>query len=565
MRPVKTIKTPAILTASLALAALSASAGDDIPLFKPKTSSVAVFKNGISFVTRNGIAPTKDGWTRLDELPPAALGSLWIGAVAEAGPITDVIAYREKVFEEADPVSQDELLAANIGKRAVISHNAGATVARIEGVILSAPGPRKPDDAELFPEPDAYHPYRGPVEPVRPEIVLVRGAGGNGPFVVSINRASIQSVDFLETPNLKTRIEREVGRAKVRLEGHAKSPDLTLSYLEKGIIWSPGYRVNVEDPKMADISLEAVLADDAEDLENVEVAFVVGYPNFFYSDTLSPISVRQSVASFIRSLSAGRPAGAYSSFANTMSQAAFNSPYASPQKSESSYSVTQPLQGEGNEDLYFYKKSGVSLKKGDRARYEIFHASVPYEHVYEWTVPDTMGVDERGYLRPDQSGRGKETVNQVWHVLRIENKTKQPWTTAPAFALKGAMPLAQDLIGYTPSGEKATLRLTVASDLRTEQTQTESARKQVNLSNRSFEEVVVDAKFKVTNFKSEEVCVFVHKTIEGEVLSAGDGKVTKVARKLSSFNPTTDIEWEFHLAPGKSIDLTCQSKTLVSR
>jgi hypothetical protein len=69
----------------------------------------------------------------------------------------------------------------------------------------------------------------------------------------------------------------------------------------------------------------------------------------------------------------------------------------------------------------------------------------------------------------------------------------------------------------------------------------------------------------MTNFKSEEVCVFVHKTIEGEVLSAGDGKVTKVARKLSSFNPTTDVEWEFHLAPGKSIDLTCQSKTLVSR
>jgi hypothetical protein len=59
--------------------------------------------------------------------------------------------------------------------------------------------------------------------------------------------------------------------------------------------------------------------------------------------------------------------------------------------------------------------------------------------------------------------------------------------------LKGAMPLAQDLIGYTPSGEKATLRLTVASDLRAEQTQTESARKQVNLSNRLFEEVVVDA------------------------------------------------------------------------
>jgi hypothetical protein len=553
-----------ILSAGIGFAALAA-AGQEIPLFKPKTSSLAVFKNGISFVTRNGVAQTKDGWTRMDELPRAALGSLWVGAMGEAGPITDVVAYREKVSEEADPVSQDEVLAANIGKKVAIAYSIGSTVTRVEGVILAAPGFRKQDEAELVPEPDAYHPFRGATEPGRPEIVLLRAAGGTAATVVSINRSTIQTVELLEAPNLKTRVEREVGRAKVRLEGHAKSPELALSYLEKGIIWSPGYRINVEDSKMAEISLEAVLANDAEDLENIEVAFVVGYPNFFYSDILSPLSVRQSVASFIRSLTAERQAGQISPFANTMSQAAFVSPYASGQPSESGYSVTQPLQGEGNEDLYFYKKSGVSLKKGDRARYEIFHATVPYEHVYEWTVPDTMGVDERGYIRPDRPDRGKETANQVWHVLRIENKTKQPWTTAPAFALNGPMPLAQDQIEYTPSGQKATLRLTVASDLRSEQIQTETSRKQVNVFNRLFEEVLVDANFKVTNFKSEEVCVFVRKTIEGEVLSAGDGKIRKAARKLSAFNPATEVEWEFHLAPGKSKEVSCQWKTLVNR
>jgi len=52
----------------------------------------------------------------------------------------------------------------------------------------------------------------------------------------------------------------------------------------------------------------------------------------------------------------------------------------------------------------------------------------------------------------------------------LENKGQQPWTTAPAFAMNGAMPVAQDTLNYTPAGGRSTLKLTVAADVRGEQT-----------------------------------------------------------------------------------------------
>jgi len=46
--------------------------------------------------------------------------------------------------------------------------------------------------------------------------------------------------------------------------------------------------------------MKATLINDAEDLENVDFFFVVGYPNFLYADVLSPMALQESITQFIQ-------------------------------------------------------------------------------------------------------------------------------------------------------------------------------------------------------------------------------------------------------------------------
>jgi hypothetical protein len=324
--------------------------------------------------------------------------------------------------------------------------------------------------------------------------------------------------------------------------------------------------VNIANEKTAELALEAILANDVEMMEDVEVNFVVGYPNFLYAEMLSPLSLQQSVANFIQSLTTDRRSEQYGRFANVMSQSVtYNA--VNPDitvRPEAAYSLAQPIPGETSEDLYFYRKTGVTLKKGERARYAILNISVPYEHLYQWEIPDSMNVDDRGYRQ--DTGNRKEPENLVWHVLRLENTGQQPWTTAPAFAMNGQMPLAQDVLNYTPPKAKSLLKLTVATDFHAEQSQTEVSRKTMIIEGRNFDEVIVAGKLKVTNFKAKEASVMVRKSLVGEVLRADqEGAVLKVVRKLTSVNPTSEIKWEFPLAAGGVKEMNYQYRALVYR
>jgi hypothetical protein len=556
-------------TACCGFLSFRASAQDDPPLVKPEVKTLAVFKNGLGFVFKSGDVRLKDGWARMDELPAAALGSLWFGTTSKSGPVTDVITYRQKVAESSEAVTIAELLSANIGKNVAITYYMGNTSTRVEGILLSVPADRKPDEAPLpanrFSDYAAVPPT---TEPARGEIVLIRTKAGDKSLILAVNKSMIQSVELLDSQELNSKIEKEEDRLKLHVGGNPASAEITLGYLEKGIIWSPSYRVNIADEKTAEISLDAVLADDAEDLTNADISFVVGYPNFLYSDVPAPLSLRQSVANFVQALMANRRGDSlnrFGAFANTMNQSvAYGIPTDASALPPELYSTGEPLPGEGNEDLYFYKKSGVTLKKGDRAQFEVFHASVPYEHIYQWEIADNMAVDYNGY-RQNPNNPAPPAENQIWHMLRLTNDTKQPWTTAPAFTMHGSLPVAQDVLGYAPPGGNSTLKLTVATDLRAEASQTEQGRRQVNLAGETYDEITVAGKLKVTSWKPSETCVVIRKSLTGEVLDAGDGKVTKLAHNLAAINPTSEMEWEFHLPAGKDHEINYQYKVLIRR
>ena len=58
-----------------------AAADDDNPhLWKPRTKSVAVFKNGLGFFIREGEVQVRDGWCVARHIHPAAFGTFAIYA-----------------------------------------------------------------------------------------------------------------------------------------------------------------------------------------------------------------------------------------------------------------------------------------------------------------------------------------------------------------------------------------------------------------------------------------------------------------------------------------------------
>ena len=93
-----------------------ADSPSDLPTLKTKTKTVAVFKNGLGFVYRFGETQLKDGWARMDAIPQAALGTLWVGSNSSLNPIEQVISFKEDLKADIDALTYTELLMANVGK-----------------------------------------------------------------------------------------------------------------------------------------------------------------------------------------------------------------------------------------------------------------------------------------------------------------------------------------------------------------------------------------------------------------------------------------------------------------
>jgi hypothetical protein len=128
-----------------------------------------------------------------------------------------------------DAVSIAEVLAANVGREAVVTFQTGNSVATIEGTILAVPEHRRvereetPDRSSIARGYAPWDPASGGPGVVAPgQIVLMRVArGGGAPRTVTLNKALVQSVEFPGNPTLKTAVEKERQGAKVRVAGKA--------------------------------------------------------------------------------------------------------------------------------------------------------------------------------------------------------------------------------------------------------------------------------------------------------------------------------------------------------
>lgn len=510
-----------VLAASILFAA-------EIPTFTTKTRSIATFKNGLGFFLRDGEAALADGWAMTESVPAAALGTFWVGSSASGVSVERLIAAQEDVKRTAPATSVQDMLAGNVGKRLRLA--IGDKV--VEGKLLSVPGP---------------------------ELALIETSAGTS----AVNRRSVSWVEFEGAASPDFTISEKAKRLRFKLAGAGSKAPITIGYLQKGITWSPAYLIDLLDDKTARITMQGLLANDVEDIEGADVYFVVGYPNFMYADIVSPLALTQSVTSFIGAMSGSTSPVYHGALAQSVSNVAdyeWAGRTAGPSESPGfGYSGVTAMPGAPEEDLFLYQAKGVSLKKGERAYYTVFSAEAPFEHVYEWSIPDTSGIQPNGYVGNPPQSREVPTEEQIWHKLKLTNKSKFPWTTGPAMAMSKGSPLSQDILMYTPKGADGSVKITVATDIRGKRSETEKSREPDALKGYgyTFYKITSEGQLTLKNFKSRQVTVDVKKTLVGEVLSASDdGAATKTAEAVRSVNPTSIISWKAPLKPGEEKKLT---------
>ena len=584
------------LVAVLALAWLAppAGAGEAAPTLELQTRRVVVFKDGHALVVKEGRGRTDaEGSLVTDQGPTqAVLGTLWVadagGAAGAAGsPSALTVERLQREERRTSPGvcrSLIEIVAANLGKNAVVSRREGGD---LEGKLLAVLDSPAPAAREAF-APEAASPYAawsarpapapepGGDEAWRPatgDLFVLRTSQGD----VVLGAAEVRA---LRVPDMATRLERAevrsvpANRLRVRFPG-AKAGEtraLRLLYLRPGLRWVPTYQVSLDGGSVADVSLQAEVLNEAEDLAGAPVDFVVGLPTFRFKEVSSPLTLeralRQALAVVAPDLD--NSLGMQQSFGNVYQDPRARRLRPAPEGAgDEQFSLVEKAMG-GSEvqDLFFYSAPSLTLGRGERAAVGLFHARVPVRHIYTWEprLPHGAAGPMGGSgspLRPE--------VNEVWHQLVLENRSPVPWTTGPALVLDAGRPVGQDLITFTPPGREVTLPVTAAVSVRGTVQEVELGRERRAEKWRGsyYSRVTQRAELRVSNALKTPVHLVLQPGVGGRAIKASQRGVIQVgghdpADGLEELNPHSSVRWELELKAGEEAAVQVTYQTLVA-
>ena len=541
-----------MICACMLVPAAGAKAADrPAPTLKTKPVAISLFKNGLGFVTREGEIPRDQRSLLIENLPAPALGTFWVYSPGSEVTVKDLVAFQSEVAEQLEAISVAEMIGANLGQIVDLRLSDKETV---RAKILSMAPDRATDPTPGDPSRSLYVP---PTEAA--SLVLLQAGGGT----LAVNKNAVQQISSSNGP-LKTAFERRKRTVGLRLSvaNVTGKGRVEVLYLAKGITWMPSCAIEISDPQKARVTAKAEIIDEIEDLENVPVSFVTGFPNLKFADVTDPMAMRGDLGTFLANLANPNRADAYLDNRAVVMQQAVMGGLSDREEMFPTYS-TAPQVGQTREELFFYEQHGVTLKKGERGYYPLYTTEVPYQHVYEWKIGDVLDEQEQ-YRNP--GAPEPEKAEDVWHSVRLTNTGSVPWTTAPALTMQGGQILGQDLINYTSIGAKTTVRITKAVDVKAEQVEHEvqRTRNAANFYGYSYDLVEVRGKLTAANYKAKPITLTVSKELSGEVLKTEPGaKVEQTARALKKVNPKSLLTWELPIKPRDKIEITYGYKVYV--
>ncbi len=498
------------------------------------TQSISVFKNGQAFYLKSGtLRPTNGKFLLPDPAPKALYGTLWFNS--PEGSLNRVASYPDTLREQKTEaaVAVWDLLRNNIGK--TMTGQVGEKQ-EVSGTLVSVSPSHKNEKGE----------------PQYSALSLVTLQSQQGSWT-TIPAGKIQYVLFGGKPTLEVSMPKVTPRHLFELSFNNKKGEqaIDMMYLANGLNWAPEYLLELTGETAGSLSLQGEVANDAEDIVNTNLNLVVGVPNFAYANRLSYL---------VDFLNVITPYDLNERFnANLMSNALMAQQVAYSGDDFSPTSGEEP-EGSRNEDLYFYTLKNFSLPKGGRSMQPIFKEKIAVAHIYECQLPGN-NENERFY---EQDFLFTPQINKVYHTLRLENKTKQPWTTAPVLVMNAQgerRPISQDLLTYTPTGGKTFVKLTEALEVKVEQAEREIKRESSVYTDKRngvvFDLVQVEGKVKVKNFQDKKLDLRIQRTIVGNLKrSSVDWLKEEIINPNNPRNRRTNVCWETPIKANSELEIT---------
>src|ERR1035437_3846436 len=307
---------------ALTLAASAAEKVAPLSTFgKLPIKEITVFKDGHAFVAHEGEMPTDEhGNVVMDYLPAPVIGTFWPYSAEKRAKLTSVVASQKRGLVERTALSGRELLEANIGAEAIIAESG---TNRYAATILGVPARSAEEQAATNP------PNTGERLPEKGNLILLQTA--EGVKALAIDR--IQHVTFKEAHKPAAANEEFRNLLTLKLDWAkakpAKTANVGLFYLQKGVRWIPSYKVEIDGDGKAAVKLQATLLNELADLEDVSVNLVIGVLTLAFKDTIDPIALQQDLAQlsqYFQTDTGGRNSPLASNFSNAiMSQQQFAS------------------------------------------------------------------------------------------------------------------------------------------------------------------------------------------------------------------------------------------------
>ncbi len=478
-------------------------------LWKPRVTSVAVFKNGMGFFLGEGETRLRDGWCLAGEVPPAAFGTL---AFFSHGKDETVDVVGSGPAETVDFDGQDHPADAAAKARRLEeakSLNVRLTYTR-DGRDASAAGKLKAVGADYAILEDDASTFAVPV-------------------------AAVKRMETLDLP-VRIHVAADAGDSPERAT-------LGIGYLRRGITWIPEYTLTIVGEDEAELTLRGTFVNEAEDLIHCDVNFVVGVPHFAHTDYLAPIAVGQ----MIRTIGAATAPAAIASQLMNRAQIANNYDRRDASIVDRPVDMTggdvggavanlPQLAGAAATDYTVYTRKDLTVRRGEKAIVTLFTKRIKYSHLYRWSPPAAME-----------------------HFLVLANSTDTAWTTGPCLIVSGERPLSEDLLKYVPRGGSGEMPVTTAVNVSYNQSETEAERKlKAHEPSREFflDLVMLEGMLVLVNYEKNPVTVAVSAAIPGRPLSASDdGQLNSDTSELKLQDRRGSIRWDLTVGAGQTKQL----------
>ncbi len=490
---------------------------------------ITVFKDGHAFVLHEGSMPTDaSGNVLMDALPAPVLGTFWPYAADRNAKLHSVVAGQRRVAVERTALNLRELLEANIGAEVVITEKnlyGEKEILRHTGTVIGIPERSAAEFAATSPANASER------LPLKGDLLLLRTDEG----VRTVLFDNIRDLVF-KSPH-KTSVANEEFRNLLTLKldwnarPAAKTAEVGLVYLQKGIRWIPHYRITLDGNGTATVRLQATLLNEMINLEGVTANLVIGVPTFAFKETTDPIALQQQTTQLSQYFQQGDRAQMLSNAIAT--QTARMSEYRPPRIEEPAppSGGLGPDLPEGNksEDLFIFTIRNLSLKRGERMVVPVAEYTVPYKDVYTLDLPYAPPADVQMRLNSSQQAELARLFNapKVMHKLRLENKSSYPLTTAPALLVRDNRVLAQGMMTYTAMGASTDLELTQAVDVQVSKSEIETQRLPNALRWRgdNYTRVDLDGTLTLTNYRGQTVALEITRHVLGTLNSASNNGV----------------------------------------